>query len=144
MTPDLDAALRALPHGREFRFVHRLTALDPGKTGAGEYVPEAGAEFFRGHFPGEPIVPGVLLIEAVAQLGGVVAQSDPTVPPLAGMKLTAVRNAKITGTARPEETVSLRAEVVARMGGLVQVSGTASVGGSVVLRCEVTLSGSPG
>lgn len=144
MIPDLDAALKALPHGPEFRFVHRLTALEPGSTGAGEFVPAPDAEFFRGHFPGEPIVPGVLLIEAVAQLGGVVAQSDPAVPPLAGVKLTAVRNAKITGTARPGETVSLRAEVVARMGGLIQVSGTASVAGTAVLRCEVTLSGNPG
>lgn len=136
-----ESALAALPHGPEFRFVDRLTVLEPGKSGAGEYVVRPEAEFLRGHFPGEPILPGVLLVEAVAQLGGVVAQADPQVAPLAGLKLTGIRAAKISGTARPGERVELRASVLGRMGNLIQISGSAMVEGREILRCEVTLAG---
>jgi 3-hydroxyacyl-[acyl-carrier-protein] dehydratase len=136
-----ESALAALPHGPEFRFVDRLTVLDPGKSGSGEYVVRSESEFLRGHFPGEPILPGVLLVEAVAQLGGVIAQSDPQIAPLPGLKLTGIRAAKISGTARPGEIVELRASVLGRMGNLIQVSGTAMVGGREILRCEVTLAG---
>ena len=73
--------------------------------------------FLSGHFPGNPLMPGVILIEALAQLGGVVAQSDPTLSPLADLKLTAVRTAKIMGSAVPGEILTIRAEVAGRMGG---------------------------
>ena len=59
------------------------------------------APFLRGHFPGQPLFPGVLLVEAGAQLAGVVAQSDPGAAPLADLRLTALRAVKITGTAQP-------------------------------------------
>ena len=141
MNETLSQALEALPHGKEFRFVDALVSLDPCRSGVGTYRLPPDAEFLRGHFPGDPILPGVLLVEAVAQLGGVVAQSDPAVPPLAGLKLTGIRAAKITGTARPGETVQIVASVLGRMGPLVQVSGAATVDGREILRCEVTLSG---
>ncbi len=141
MSNVFESALAALPHGTEFRFVDRLNALDPGKSGAGEYLVRPESEFLRGHFPGEPILPGVLLVEAVAQLGGVVAQSDPQIAPLPGLKLTGIRAAKISGTARPGQMVELRASVLGRMGSLIQVSGSAMVDGREILRCEVTLAG---
>ncbi len=97
---NLQRALSRLPHGAEFRFVDRLTQLEPGRSGAGEYTVRGDEPFLRGHFPGEPLFPGVLLAEAVAQLAGVVAQSDPQIPPLKNLKLTALRNVKILGTAR--------------------------------------------
>ncbi len=92
----LDKALSLLPHGAEFRFLDRLAKLDPGQSGAGGYKVRGDEPFLRGHFPGQPIFPGVLLVEAAAQLAGVVAQSDPKIPPLAGLKLTALRNVKIS------------------------------------------------
>src|SRR5438477_373711 len=95
MTDTLRAALRFLPHGPEFRFLDRLTSLDPGRSGTGEYRVRGDEPFLRGHFPGKPLFPGVLLVEAAAQLAGVVAQSDPVIAPLAGLKLTALRNVKI-------------------------------------------------
>jgi 3-hydroxyacyl-[acyl-carrier-protein] dehydratase len=137
-----EKALRALPHGPEFRFVDALISLDPGRNGSGKYRLPPDAEFLKGHFPGEPLMPGVLLVEAVAQLGGVVAQSDPAMTPLPGLKLAGIRGAKISGTARPGERVVLEATVSGRMGNLVQVVGTASVEGRILLRCELTLSGS--
>jgi 3-hydroxyacyl-[acyl-carrier-protein] dehydratase len=136
----LQQALQSLPHGVEFRFVDKLTNLDPGKSGAGEYTVRGDEPFLRGHFPGEPIFPGVLLAEAAAQLAGIIAQSDPSIPPLASLKLTALRNVKILGTAKPGETIVLEAKITGRLGNLVQVQATAQVNGEVVLRAELTLS----
>jgi len=134
-------ALATLPHGPEFRFVDRLLTLEPGVSGSAEFFLRGDEPFLRGHFPGDPILPGVLLVEGAAQLAGVVAQSDPGRAPLAGLKLTAIRAAKILGTARPGETLTFHARVTARMGGLVSAQATATVRGTLVLQCEVTLAG---
>lgn len=136
----LVAALRRLPHGPEFRFLDRLTALVPGRSGKGEYRVRGDEPFLRGHFPDEPLFPGVLLVEAAAQLAGAVAQSDPQIGPLPGLKLTALRSVKILGTARPGEVLELEARITGRMNLLIQAEVSAAVGGRVILRGEVTLS----
>jgi 3-hydroxymyristoyl/3-hydroxydecanoyl-(acyl carrier protein) dehydratase len=140
----MNSALNRLPHGPEFRFLDNLTALEPGKNGAGQHTVRGDELFLRGHFPGQPIFPGVLLVEAAAQLAGCVAQSDPDVPPLRDLKLTAIRNAKITGTARPGQTICLAATILARMGNLVQAAVSATVDGATVLQAELTLAGATG
>ena len=141
MSDALVAALEFLPHGPEFRFLDRLTSLDPGRAGVGEYTVRGDEPFLRGHFPGEPIFPGVLLIEAAAQLAGTVAQSDPEFAPLSGLKLTAVRAVKIMGPARPGEVIQLEARVLTRLGNLVQAQVSAFVSGRLLLQGEITLSG---
>jgi 3-hydroxyacyl-[acyl-carrier-protein] dehydratase len=141
MNPSLPEALARLPHGPEFRFLDRLVSLEPGTSGVGEYSMRGDEPSLRGHFPNDPMMPGVLLVEAAAQLAGTVAQSDPQIPPMPGLKLTAIRAAKITGTARPGETIRLEARVLGRMENLVQAQASASVGGRIVLQCELTLSG---
>jgi 3-hydroxyacyl-[acyl-carrier-protein] dehydratase len=133
--------LEYLPHGPEFRFLDRVLHLAPGLEGAGEYRVRGDEPFLRGHFPGNPILPGVLLIEAAAQLAGVVAQSDPAITPLAGLKLTALRAVKILGAARPGDVVRLEARVIARLGHLIQAQARARVGETLVLTAELTLSG---
>jgi 3-hydroxyacyl-[acyl-carrier-protein] dehydratase len=135
------AALSFLPHGPEFRFVDRLLSLTPGKESVGEYRVRGDEPFLRGHFPDEPIFPGVLLVEAAAQLAGVVAQSDPTIPPMPGLKLTALRAVKILGTARPGEVLRLEARVTSRLGNLIQAQAQVLVAGEVVMKAELTLSG---
>src|ERR1041384_6746090 len=107
MNEKFTEVLTTLPHGPEFRFVDKLLSLEPGKSGVGEYTVRGEDIFLRGHFPGEPIFPGVLLVEAGAQLAGTVAQSDPNIKPLAALKLTALRAVKIFGAARPGETIRL-------------------------------------
>lgn len=134
-------ALVSLPHGPEFRFLDRLMNLEPGKSGVGEYTVRGDEIFLRGHFPDDPLFPGVLLVEAVAQLAGTVAQSDLAIPPLAGLKLTAMRAVKILGTAKPGETIRLQAEITGRLDNLVQARASASVNGNPVLLAELTLSG---
>ena len=141
MNEFLGRALESLPHGAEFRFIDRLLALDPGIAGAGEYQVRGDEPFLRGHFPNQPLMPGVLLLEAAAQLAGTVAQSDPKVPPMPGLKLTAVRGAKILGTARPGEVIRLEARVIGRLNNLVQARAMALVNGRLVLEAELTLSG---
>lgn len=133
--------LAALPHGPSFRFVDEVRRLDPGREAEAVYTVRGDEPFLTGHFPGNPMMPGVILIEALAQLGGVTAQSDPALTPLADLKLTAVRNAKITGSAQPGEVLIIQAEVAGRMGGLVQVQGAVRVGDRVILTAQVTLSG---
>jgi 3-hydroxyacyl-[acyl-carrier-protein] dehydratase len=137
-------ALNSLPHGAEFRFLDRLTALHPGKSGVGEYQIRGDEPFLKGHFPGDPMFPGVLLLEAAAQLAGVVAQTDPDHSPLPGLKLTALRAVKILGTGRPGEVIQLHAEITGRLANLVQARCSASVDHQRVLQADVVLSGNGG
>jgi 3-hydroxyacyl-[acyl-carrier-protein] dehydratase len=134
-------ALAFLPHGPEFRVLDRVVSLTPGKEGVGEYRVRGDEPFLRGHFPGDPIFPGVLLVEAAAQLAGVVAQSDPALTPLAGLKLTALRSVKILGAARPGDVVRLEVSVIARLGNMIQIQARGRIGETLVLTVELTLSG---
>ncbi|EEF61277.1 3-hydroxyacyl-ACP dehydratase FabZ family protein [Pedosphaera parvula] len=134
-------ALEALPHGPEFRFLDNLLRLEPGKAGVGEYTVRGNEYFLKGHFPGSPLFPGVLLVEASAQLAGTVAQTDPDIPPMSGLKLTAMRAVKILGSARPGEVIQLEAYITGRLGNLVQARTMALVNKLVVMQAEITLSG---
>jgi 3-hydroxyacyl-[acyl-carrier-protein] dehydratase len=137
----LSEALLRLPHGPEFRFIDRLVALDPGKSGVGEYTVRGDEPFLRGHFPGEPMMPGVLLVEAAAQLAGIVVQSDPNFAPFPGLKLTALRAVKILGTARPGDVLRIEAKISGRLGNLIQATAAGTVNGTPVVQAELTLSG---
>lgn len=136
-----EKALSFLPHGPEFRFVDSVTELNPGKEGRGEYKLRGDEHFLRGHFPGAPLMPGVLVAEAGAQLAGIVAQSDPAREPLRDLKLTALRSIKILGAVLPGDTIQLEAKITGRMAGLVQASIAARVGDRLVLQGDVTLAG---
>ena len=135
------SALDLLPHGPEFRFLDRVLELDPGKSGQAIYEIKGTEPFLHGHFPNNPIFPGVLLVESVAQLAGVVAQSDPAVAPLQDLKLTAIKGAKILGSALPGEQLRIEAAVAGRMGGLVQARGKVLSQDRLILECDVVLSG---
>jgi 3-hydroxymyristoyl/3-hydroxydecanoyl-(acyl carrier protein) dehydratase len=136
-----DNGLKFLPHGPEFRFLDKVTRLTPGKEGAAEYRVRGDEPFLRGHFPGDPIFPGVLLVEAAAQLAGIVAQSDPSIPPLPGLKLAALRSVKITGAARPGDVIQIEARIIARLDNLVQAEAKAEVNGKPILSAQIALSG---
>lgn len=119
-------ALQSLPHGSSFRFVDELLELTPGVNAVAIYTISGDESFLSGHFPGNPIWPAVIMIEAIAQLGGVVAQTSTESTPLNDMRLTAVKNAKITGSATAGAELRIEAQLEARMGSLVQVSGKVS------------------
>ena len=141
MSDAFEKEVERLPHGPEFRFVDRLLSLVPGREGVGEYRVRGDEPFLRGHFPGDPIFPGVLLTEAAAQVAGVVAQSDPNVTPLKDLKLTALRNVKILGTARPGETIQTSVTIAGRLGGLIQADAKSHVGDHLILEASLTLGG---
>ncbi len=141
MSADFPPALSSLPHGPSFRFVDELAALDGGRSGAGTYRVKGDEAFLEGHFPGNPMMPGVILLEAIAQLGGVVAQSDPAEPALEDMRLTAIRAAKILRAAVPGDLLEIRASIEGRLGGLIQVDGEVGVGGVLLAKAKITLSG---
>ena len=66
--------MRILPHRYPFLLVDRITELEPGKRVVGIKNVSINEPFFQGHFPGNPIMPGVLIVEAMAQVGGVLAR----------------------------------------------------------------------
>lgn len=135
------SALDSLPHGPEFRFVDELVSLDPGKAAQGVYRVRGDEAFLAGHFPGRPLMPGVILIEAIAQLGGVAAQSDPECGPLEGLLLTGVRSAKVLGAAVPGDTLAISATVEGRLGEMIQIAGEVKVGERVLATAKIQLAG---
>jgi 3-hydroxyacyl-[acyl-carrier-protein] dehydratase len=133
-------ALSALPHGPSFRFIDELVEVQSGVSALARWTLKGDEAFLEGHFPGNPMLPGVIMIEALAQLGGILAQSDRGDHPLKNVRLTAVRQFKILGSIPPGQTVTIQVKRDAVMPGLVQISGeiTTSEGtklatGSVVL-----------
>jgi len=137
----LELAMKSLPHGPEFRFVDRMVSLTPGKEGVGEYRVRGDEFYLRGHLPGEPILPGVLLVEAGAQVTGMVAQEDPANPTWPRMKLSALRAVKILGSAKPGDVLRIEAKITGRLDALIQATVSAFIANTKVLSAELTLAG---
>jgi 3-hydroxyacyl-[acyl-carrier-protein] dehydratase len=74
--PDSDAVVALLPHRPPFRFVDVVDALEPGVSVRARYVVSGGEPFLAGHFPGNPVFPGVLQLEALAQTGAIAVLAD--------------------------------------------------------------------
>jgi 3-hydroxyacyl-[acyl-carrier-protein] dehydratase len=141
MQQDLQSALESLPHGPSFRFLDRLTELEPGVAAVAIYQVRGDEAFLEGHFPGQPMMPGVILLEAIAQLGGVVIQTDRVNPAMTDVRLTGVRAAKILGAAVPGDALQIRVKVEGRMGGLAQVEGDVHGPAGILASARITLSG---
>jgi len=140
----LRAARAGLPHGPEFRFVDRLIALDPGVRARGIYWIRGDEPFLAGHFPGDPVMPGVLMLEAIAQMAGIAAQG--TASSGAPLRLAAVSAAKIMGTGGPGARLWIAAEIVGRLGALVQAEGAITLGRDLppIVTARITLAGVAG
>lgn len=139
---DLIQALSSLPHGSEFRFIDELVELNPGVSAKAVWKLKGDEEFLRGHFPGSPLMPGVLMIEALAQLGGILIQTRPGEAPLKNLRLTAVRQIKILGSITPGQSLHLSGSLQGMLDTLGQVSGEIrDDAGNVILTGAVTLAG---
>jgi len=131
----LDPVALGLPHREPFLFVDEILELEPGEAAVGRKTFRSGEPFFRGHFPGDPLVPGVILTEALAQTAGLAAGQ-----PGRSFRLTAIRAMKFPGAARPDEVLELRARKVAVVGGLWQFETEARVGERTVASGVIVLS----
>jgi 3-hydroxyacyl-[acyl-carrier-protein] dehydratase len=100
-----------LPHRDPFLFVTELTGVDAGKSASGRWHLSGDEPFFAGHFPGRPTLPGVLMVEALAQLGGIAVLADPRFSgklPLFG----GIERARFRRQVVPGETLDLEVELV--------------------------------
>ncbi len=142
--------LKGLPHSYPFRFLDRVLEISESKGVAIKNV-TANEEFFQGHFPGAPIMPGVLIIEALAQLAGLVMNSggNPPIPPLAkggngGVAYIAqVKDMRFKRPVLPGETLLLTAELSHGFSQLAEFAVKAEVDGAIVAQGEVVMAGAP-
>ena len=129
-----------LPHRPPFVFVRELVRCDPGLSAEAGTSFDADDPMFAGHFPGNPLVPGVILTEALAQTAGIAAASGYTEEPKPLFLLSAIRSMKFFRAVRPGERVALRAERLAQVDGLMQFKVEASVDGVRVAEGQLVLS----
>jgi 3-hydroxyacyl-[acyl-carrier-protein] dehydratase len=125
-----------LPHRDPFLFVSEIVSVEPGKAATGRWHLTGEEHFFAGHFPGRPTLPGVLMLESLAQLGGVAVLSDQRCAgklPLFG----GVDRARFRRQVVPGETLELEVTVGRLSGRAGNGHGRAHVGGHTA--CEADL-----
>ena len=127
-----------LPHRPPMRLVEEIADLVEGESARGLRVARPEDWYFQGHFPGDPVVPAIVLIELLAQTGGLAAASG---PPGSGhgLRVAAVGPFKFPGGARPHQVLDARARVVGRIGGLIKIEGEVLADGVRVAIGSVTL-----
>ena len=130
-----DPIALGLPHREPFVFVDALVARVGGESAECVKVFPAATPFFAGHFPGAPIVPGVILAEALAQTAGLAAGK-----PGRAFRLSAIRAMKFPSAALPDEEIHFHARRVATVGGLWQFDVRAVTAGRTVAEGVVVLS----
>ena len=131
-----DPLAYGLPHREPFIFVDAVVELSPGKHARcmKKFVGEEA--FFRGHFPGDPLVPGVILAEALAQTAGIAAGQPGSNK---SYRLSAVKLMKFLHPVRPGDEILLNAEKTAAVGGLLQFQVCACVGIDTVAEGVIVL-----
>jgi len=128
-----------IPHRYPFLLVDKVIELEPGKRAVGIKNVTANEPFFQGHFPQYPLMPGVLILEALAQTAGiaVMAPADGSVPSAqesSGGKLgmfAGVEELKFKRQVIPGDTLRLEAEILVSKLGMIKAKGTATVDGQV-------------
>lgn len=149
--------MKMLPHRYPFLLIDRVTEIEPGVSAVGIKNVTVNEPYFQGHFPGEPIVPGVLLLESLAQLTAVMygAEALPAetnwekiseqdfegLDPAGDVGyLAEIRNVKFMSLVKPGDTLELHATKGASMGKLMQIKVFARVGNATVVEGTLTVS----
>jgi len=132
VTVEIDP-LAQLPHADPFRFVTKINHIERNVSAEGQWSLTGEEYFFAGHFPGRPIVPGVLIGEALAQLSGLVAPGDFKTGKLAHIDV------RFEQSVAPPATILLKTRLSGAVGELKQFEVSAVVAGVVVARGNLAL-----
>lgn len=136
MSAPLPAPTDLLPHRPPFLFVDSVIALEPGQSARATWTLTGDEWFFAGHFPGRPTLPGVLMCEAIAQVGAIAVLADPRFAgrlPLFG----GLDGARFRRQVGPGDTLTLEVELGRMSARAGKGSGRALLGEQVACECEL-------
>lgn len=135
---DINEIMNYLPHRYPFLLVDRIVELVPGKLVIGLKNVTINEPFFQGHFPGKPIMPGVLILEALAQAGGVLAfASMPAKEKGSLMYFMGMDQVKFRKPVVPGDQLMLELEVLKQRSKIMKLSATAKVDGQVAAEAQL-------
>ena len=130
----MDPISAGLPHREPFIFVDSVEQVEAGKLAQCTKMFRGDEPFFAGHFPGNAIVPGVLIAEGMAQTAGIALGG-----PEKMFLLTAIRSLKFMRPVRPLERINFRAARIGAAGSLIQCSVDARVNGQLIAEGQIIL-----
>lgn len=134
---NIEEIMKILPHRYPFLLVDRILELEEGKRVVGIKNVTINEPFFQGHFPGHPIMPGVLIVEAMAQVGGMLMLGSMPEPDSKVVYFTSLDNVKFRKPVKPGDQLRFELDVVQVRGPLCKMHGVARVDGDVV--CEADM-----
>lgn len=124
-----------LPHRYPFLFIDRVEEVEPGKWAKAIKNVTRNEWFFNGHFPGEPIMPGVLITEAIAQLSAFATGDGKLSPNVSGM-IASIKGIKFKAPVVPGDQLVIYFEIISRKGPFLKGKGEASVDGKTVAQVD--------
>ena len=137
MELDIQQIMEILPHRPPFLLVDKIIACEPGKSATGVKCVTMNEPFFTGHFPGHPVMPGVLILEALAQAGAVAALSlEENKGKLA--LFGGVKHARFKRQVVPGDVLELTCELIDRRGPVGYGKAVARVDGKIAAQAELT------
>ncbi len=134
---NIDEIMGRLPHRYPFLLVDRVLEIKEGESVKALKNVSINEPHFNGHFPGHPIMPGVLIVEAMAQVGGLLALSENEDTQEHLMYFTGIDGVKFRKPVRPGDQIIFEITVLRKRGTMYKFKGEAFVDGSLV--CSATL-----
>jgi 3-hydroxyacyl-[acyl-carrier-protein] dehydratase len=128
-----------LPHQPPMRLVEHVIELRPGESARASRLAHPTDWYFNGHFPGQPVVPAIVLAELLAQTGGLAAAAPTSHNQPIAMRVAGFGPFKFPAAAAPGMLLEATARVVGRLGSLVKVEGEVTADGRSVAVGSVTL-----